>query len=47
MSIKIIRAFVAIRHYIGNNEYRLSNVESKIRLINIILSYYGDICYNN
>ena len=30
MSIKIIRAFVAMRHYIGNNEFRLSNVETKI-----------------
>ncbi|MBR1414069.1 MAG: ORF6N domain-containing protein [Bacilli bacterium] len=29
-SIKIIDAFVAMRHYIGNNNYRLSNVESKI-----------------
>ena len=30
MSIKIIRAFVSMRHYIGNSEYRLSNVETKI-----------------
>lgn len=30
MSISIMRAFVAMRHYIGNNEYRLLNVESKI-----------------
>lgn len=29
-SIKIMDAFVAMRHYIGNNEYRLSNVETKI-----------------
>ena len=29
-SIKIINAFVAMRHYIGNNELRLCNVESKI-----------------
>lgn len=29
-SINIMRAFVAMRHYIGNNEYRLSNVETKI-----------------
>ena len=29
-SIKIINAFVAMRHYIGNNEYRLSNVEAKV-----------------
>lgn len=27
---KIIRAFVAMRHYIGNSEHRLSNIESKI-----------------
>ncbi|MBQ3435875.1 MAG: ORF6N domain-containing protein [Bacilli bacterium] len=30
VSIKIMDAFVAMRHYIGNNEYRLSNIESKI-----------------
>ena len=30
VSIDIMRAFVAMRHYIGNNEYRLLNVESKI-----------------
>ena len=29
-SIKIMDAFVSMRHYIGNNEYRLSNVETKI-----------------
>ena len=29
-SIKIINAFVAMRHYIGNNEYRLSSVEAKV-----------------
>ena len=29
-SIDIMRAFVAMRHYIGNNEYRLSNVETKV-----------------
>ena len=29
ISIKIMDAFVRMRHYIGNNEYRLSNVESK------------------
>ena len=30
VSIQIMDAFVSMRHYIGNNEYRLSNVESKI-----------------
>ena len=30
MSIAIMRAFVSLRHYIGNNVDRLSNVESKI-----------------
>ena len=30
VSIRIMRAFVAMRHYIGNNEFRLSNVESKL-----------------
>ena len=30
MSVKIMRAFVAMRHYIGNNEYRLSNIETKV-----------------
>ena len=30
ISIAIMDAFVAMRHYIGNNEYRLSNVEEKI-----------------
>ena len=30
ISIKIMDAFVAMRHYIGNNEYRLSNVETKL-----------------
>lgn len=29
-SIKIMDAFVAMRHYIGNNEYRLSNMETKL-----------------
>ena len=29
MSKKIVRAFVAMRHYIGNNEYRISNLEIK------------------
>ncbi len=29
-SIKIINAFVTMRHYIGGNELRLNNVESKI-----------------
>ena len=28
-SIKIMDAFVAMRHYIGNSEYRLSNIETK------------------
>ena len=30
ISIKIMDAFVAMRHYIGNNEYRLSNMETKL-----------------
>ena len=30
VSIRIMDAFVAMRHYIGNNEYRLFNVEDKI-----------------
>ncbi len=30
ISIKIMDAFVAMRHYIGNSEYRLSNVETKV-----------------
>ena len=30
VNIKIIDAFVKMRHFIGNNEFRLSNVESKI-----------------
>ena len=30
VSIRIMDAFVAMRHYIGNNENRLSNVESKV-----------------
>ena len=30
VSIRIMDAFVAMRHYIGNNEYRLSNIETKI-----------------
>ena len=29
-SIKIMDAFVSMRHYIGNNEFRLYNVETKI-----------------
>ena len=29
-SIKIMDAFVKMRHYIGNNEYRLVNIETKI-----------------
>ncbi len=30
VSISIMRAFVVMRHYIGNSEYRLSNVETKV-----------------
>ena len=30
MSVTIMRAFVAMKRYIGNNEYRLSNIETKI-----------------
>ena len=30
ISIDIMRAFVAMRHYIGNNDYRLFNVETKL-----------------
>ena len=30
VSIQIMDAFVTMRHYIGNNEHRLSNIESKI-----------------
>ena len=30
VSVAIMRAFVAMRHYIGNTEYRISNIESKI-----------------
>lgn len=30
MSIKIMDAFVAMRHYIGNNDNRLFNIESKV-----------------
>ena len=30
MSVRIMRAFVAMRHFIGNNEYRLTNVEAKV-----------------
>ncbi|MBQ3468678.1 MAG: ORF6N domain-containing protein [Bacilli bacterium] len=30
MSVAIMKAFVAMRHYIGTNEYRLSNIENKI-----------------
>lgn len=30
ISIKIMDAFVLMRHYIGNNEFRLSNVETKL-----------------
>ena len=30
VSIRIMDAFVAMRHYIGNSEYRLSNVETKV-----------------
>ena len=30
VSLKIMDAFVAMKHYIGNNELRLSNVETKI-----------------
>ena len=30
ISVSIMRAFVKMRHYIGNNEYRLSNIETKI-----------------
>ena len=30
VSINIMRAFVTMRHYIGNTEYRLSNLETKM-----------------
>lgn len=29
-SIQIMDAFVTMRHYIGNNEYRISNIETKV-----------------
>lgn len=30
ITIKIMDTFVMMRHYIGNNEYRLSNIETKV-----------------
>ncbi len=30
VSVSIMRAFVAMRHYLGNTEYRLSNLETKV-----------------
>ena len=30
ISIRIMDVFVSMRHYIWNNEYRLSNIESKL-----------------
>ena len=30
VTLKIMDTFVAMRHYIGNNEYRISNIETKI-----------------
>ena len=30
VSIRIMDAFVRMRHYIGNNEFRISNVERKV-----------------
>lgn len=30
VSIRIMDAFVSMRHYIGNNEYRIANIETKI-----------------
>ena len=30
ISIRIMDAFVSMRHYIGNNEYRIANIETKI-----------------
>ena len=30
MSVKIMRAFVAMRHLIGKNEYRITNIETKV-----------------
>ena len=30
VSIKIMDAFVSMRHYIGNNEFRLNNIETKV-----------------
>ena len=30
MSVRIMRAFVSMRHFIGYNEYRITNVESKL-----------------
>ena len=30
MSVSIMQAFVSMRHYIGNNESRLSNIETKV-----------------
>ena len=30
ISIKIMDVFVAMRHYIGSNEFRLSNIETKV-----------------
>ena len=30
MSVAIMRAFVKMRHYLNNNEYRLTNIETKV-----------------
>lgn len=40
ISVQIMRAFVAMRHYIGNSDYRLSNVETKL------IEYDNSIIYH-
>ena len=42
-SIKIMKAFVAMRHYLNNNEYRLSNVETNVLEMTIL--FMIDILY--
>jgi len=47
ISIKIMDAFVSMRHYISNNELRLSNVEAKVLAHDSSIKLLEDMFNNN
>ena len=43
VSIKIMDAFITMRHYIGNNEYRISNIETKLTDKIVIKEFVNEV----